>query len=204
MALQLPKPPADLTEAVRSTVQSLRSTGESSTEDASFRSAGIRASSSDNLELTSPHEVFNIGLDDLVRDASLTAAQPVGWRYLVSEGGTVIASAETTGGGGQQDQVFSQFSQGPFAAATAQALATVRASDHVRDVDVEARVLRIPALHFMAVWLHAAGGDTLVPLAPAPPGIEADRSYPASELLSTLAAHAQDIDIGSPDDRTGG
>jgi hypothetical protein len=204
MALQLPKPPADLTEAVRSTVHSIRSTGEPDAEDASFRSAGMRASSSDDLELTSPHEVFNIGLDDLVRDASLAAAQAVGWRYLVSEGGTVIASAETAGGGGQGDQVFSQFSQGPFAAATADALATVKASDQVREADVEARVLSIPALHFMAVWLHATGGDTLIPLAPAPPGIEADRSYPASELLSTLAVQAQDIDTGSPDDRTGG
>jgi hypothetical protein len=204
MSLQLPKPPADLTAAVRSTVHSIRSTGDAAAEDTSFRGAGIRASNADSLDLTSAHEVFNLGLDDLVRDAGLAAAQAVGWRYLVSEGDAVIASAETSRGDGQKDQVFAQYNQGPFAAATADVLATVRASDQVRDADVEARVLRIPALHFMAVWLLAAGGDTLVPLAPAPPGIEAGRSYPVKELLATLAAQARDIDIGSPDDRTGG
>lgn len=59
-------------------------------------------------------------------EAPLEAGQPAGWRYLASDGTTVIASVESvvdTGGA----QTFSQFNEGPFVVSTAEALATAPA-----------------------------------------------------------------------------
>jgi hypothetical protein len=133
-----------------------------------------------NLAQSVPHEVFTLGLDDLRAGRSMAAARSTGWRYLLREGDQVVASAETAG------TAFSHFNRGPFVAGTATAL-------------------HVPALYTMALWLHADGDDdVLVPLDPAPPGIEANRPYPAAELLGMLAERAARVPQLAADDTRGG
>jgi hypothetical protein len=45
----------------------------------------------------------------------------------------------------------------------------------------------------VALWLadEAGGADLLIPLAPAPCGVEALRGYPAAELADVLAARTR-------------
>ncbi|MEK8108192.1 hypothetical protein NKG94_30935 [Micromonospora sp. M12] len=50
----------------------------------------------------------------------------------------------------------------------------------------ELRLLRIPALYLMALWLHSPLADLLVPLEPSPIGKEG-RPMPAVEFFSDLA-----------------
>ncbi|MGR7002901.1 hypothetical protein ACU686_41220 [Yinghuangia aomiensis] len=51
-------------------------------------------------------------------------------------------------------------------------------------------MLHIPGLYTVAFWLADLVGwqDLLVPLAPAPPGVQPLRPYPAAELAHTLVA----------------
>jgi len=59
-----------------------------------------------------------------------------------------------------------------------------------------------------ALWLQPVGAEgeaaTLIPLAPAPPGIDANRAYPEAELLTLLAARAREVPVLSPNDTRGG
>ena len=72
------------------------------------------------------------------------------------------------------------------------------------------RLLSIPGLYRLALWLHGdcaadagtgrlAATDLLVPLAPAPPGIAAHRPHQAAELLPVLTHRVTPAPLlGSP------
>ena len=54
----------------------------------------------------------------------------------------------------------------------------------------EVRMLRVPALYVVALWLKDLDGDDdlIVPLVPAPAFLEAGRAYREAEFLDTLEA----------------
>lgn len=154
------------------------------------------------LEPSEPHEVFNLGLADL-KAGNLARAKAVSWRFLLRQDDKVVASAEAvTDGGGAR---FSQFNKGPFVNSTAAALESSRRLVDT-DKSYEARVLHVPALYTMILWLHDEQGneDVYVPLEPAPAGIEAGRSYSEDELFGILREKASSIPDMGPDDRRGG
>jgi hypothetical protein len=152
-----------------------------------------------DLAQSVPHEVFTLGLDDLRAGRSMAGARSTGWRYLLREGDQVVASAETAG------TAFSHFNRGPFVASTAAALQAAEAAPQAQARSYDLRLLHVPALYTMALWLHADGGDdVLVPLDPAPPGIDANHPYPADELLGILAQRAAQVPQLAPDDTRGG
>ena len=67
---------------------------------------------------------------------------------------------------------------------SAESLAPVLARDH------ELRLLRISALHLLAVWAHGES-DVLVPLAPAPHGLVAGSSHAPEALIGALREPAR-------------
>ncbi|MFD9792248.1 hypothetical protein ACFWXK_15000 [Streptomyces sp. NPDC059070] len=191
MALQVPQPPQESRSAAEAGVELLAGLGR-------VRTAELLPAAADELRLAHPLQMYVIGLGDLA--AGLGRARPVAWRYLVQHGSGPVALAETVrdAAGGH---VFSQLNYGPFVAGTAAALAAAAE----RAGDAEARLLHLPAVHLIAVWLHAPTGDTLVPAAPAPPGVEPDRAYPAAELFALIARDAPGQALpGLEDDRGGG
>ncbi|MFJ8313781.1 MULTISPECIES: hypothetical protein [unclassified Streptomyces] len=193
MALQVPQPPQESRSAAEAGVELLAGLGRVRP------TATLVPAGADELRLTHPLEMYVIGLADL--PDGLAGARPVAWRYLVQHASGPVALAETVrdeAGG----HVFSQLNYGPFVAGTAAALdAAGRAPG-----DAEVRLLHLPAVHLIAVWLHGEASDTLIPAAPAPPGVEADRAYSATELFTLLARDApQDIlPPQAEDDRGGG
>ncbi|MGH9178868.1 MAG: hypothetical protein ACRD0N_09995 [Acidimicrobiales bacterium] len=192
-------PPAEAEEAVRAALQHFAGVP----EQRLHALAGTRPA---ELAPTEPHPVFNLGLSDLTsaRGGGLGAMRATGWRYLLRQADQVVASAETVvpqAGGAQ----FSHFNQGPFVASTAEALATAERLPEMREGSFEMRLLHVPALYTMALWLHGDGDDDiLIPLAPAPPDVEPNRPYPAAELLELLAERAAGIPQMGPDDTRGG
>jgi hypothetical protein len=156
-----------------------------------------------DLVRTVPHPVFNLGLSDLTTAAVLEAARPTGWRYLLRQGDRVVASAETvTSRAGRQE--FAQINSGPFVASTAAALETADALPQTIDRSYEPRLLHVPALHSMALWLHSdRKDDLLIPLDPAPEGIEPNHAYPADELIGILADKASRMPTLDPGDPRG-
>ena len=100
-----------------------------------------------------------------------------------------MASAELANSG---DSDF-QANEGPFVSATAAAIASAEQDPRLAGGDYEVRLLRIPALYFMALWLkdNRGDGDVLIPLVPIPPPFDAGHTYPPGDVLSELAAEAR-------------
>ncbi|GAA0629428.1 hypothetical protein [Streptomyces crystallinus] len=193
MALQVPQPPPESRSAAEAGVELLAGLGRVRT------AATLLPATADELRLAHPLQMYVIGLGDL--PGGLAGARPVAWRYLVQHDSGPVALAETVrdeAGG----HVFSQLNYGPFVAGTAAALEAAGREPG----DAEVRLLHLPAVHLIAVWRHSPGADTLVPAAPAPPGVEADRAYPAAELFALLTRNApQDVlPPEAEDDRGGG
>lgn len=132
------------------------------------------------------------------------ATRLTGWRFLIRCGERSVAAAETmlTPDG----WAFSHFFEGPYIASTERALRQAE----VMQQPYQPRLLSIPGLYMLALWLHGdcaadaatgrlAATDLLVPLAPAPPGIAAHRPHRAAELLPVLTHRVTPAPLlGSP------
>lgn len=178
MPLHLPEPPAGVPDKVKAKLHSLA-------DGAKFSTNALRGARKEQLDLSTPHQVFTLGLDVIGSGGGLDQAQPVGWRYLVESDGQLIASAETTPSADGIQEV-SQFTEGPYVAETDKALKAVRKLPQLAAAGFELRLLRIPALYVMALWLHGPLTDLLVPLAPSPFRKEG-KPMPPAEFLADLA-----------------
>lgn len=130
-------------------------------------------------------------LDRIGRDGPAPTTRLAGWRFLIRSTERAVAAAETmlTPDG----WAFSHFFEGPYIASTELALRHAEAAA----TPYQPRLLSIPELYMLALWLHgdteadASGGspapsDLLVPLAPAPPGIAAHRPHRVADLLPVI------------------
>lgn len=199
MPLRVPAPPAEAADAVHTTFQAFADSG-------TFRFQALR-NATGPLQLTQPHQVFTLGLADLVAGRGLDAAKPSGWRYLVQEGDDALAAADTVATGSGDGYVFSAFNEGRFVTSTAEAIQAAQAIPEVSRGDFELRLLHVPGLHVMALWLHdIAGnaGDLLVPLEPSPVDTPTGQPVPAVVLLQELASKSSPAAATGPSDITGG
>ncbi|MGW6902220.1 hypothetical protein [Streptomyces sp. NBC_01727] len=132
------------------------------------------------------HVLHRIGPSGLAPRTSLAA-----WRFLIRSSERAVAAADTmlTPDG----WTFSHFFEGPYIASTELAL---RQAEPLT-AHYQPRLLSIPELYMLTLWLHedieadASGGalaptDLLVPLAPAPPGIAAHRPHRVADLLPVM------------------
>ncbi|MBT2545972.1 hypothetical protein J7E99_36255 [Streptomyces sp. ISL-44] len=137
------------------------------------------------------HVLDRLNISDLASGGRPPRTRLTGWRFLIRGGDRYVAAADTrlTPDG----WVFSHFFEGPYVAATERALRQAESLGKA----YQPRLLSVPELYMLTLWLHGAvgadasaglpaGEDLLVPLAPAPPGIAAYRPHPVSELLPVL------------------
>jgi hypothetical protein len=199
MPLRVPAPPTEAADAVRTTFQAFADSG-------TFRLPALR-NATGPLELTQPHQVFTLGLADLAAGRGLDAAKPSGWRYLVQEGDNALAAADTVATGPGNGYVFSTFNEGRFVTSTAEAIQAAQAIPEVSQGDFELRLLHVPGLHVMALWLHDITGnanDLLVPLEPSPVDTPTGQPVPAAVLLQELARKSSPAAATGPAGITGG
>lgn len=184
MAFIAPKPPQQALDAMHTTFLNL-------SRNRAFRTPALR-NATGTLQLAEPQQVFTLDLTGLVAGKGLDAARPTGWRYLVQEGDKVLASAETVAGP-RGEQVFSAFNESRFVDSSAKAIRAVREIPEVEQGGFELRLLNVPGLYVLALWLHDAQGkgDLLVPLAPSPVETPAGKPVAAAVLLKELADKAQ-------------
>lgn len=138
-----------------------------------------------------PHRMFEIDLADLAEGRGLETARPVGWRWLVHDGAHTVGAVEVADSG--TGHPVARFTEGPFTTCTDAAVATVRTLPQIERGYYELRLLHIPGLYTVALWLADLVGwqDLLVPLAPAPPGVQPLRPYPAEELADLLGSRGR-------------
>lgn len=199
MPLRVPAPPTEAADAVHTTFQAFADSG-------AFRLPALRDATGP-LQLTKPHQVFTLGLADLAAGRGLEAANPTGWRYLVQEGDNVLAAADTVATGPGNDYIFSAFNEGRFVTSTAEAIQAAQAIPEVSQGDFEFRLLHVPGLHVMALWLHDLKGsanDLLIPLEPSPVDMPTGQPVPAAVLLQELASKSSPAAAIGPSDNTGG
>ncbi|MFD8604521.1 hypothetical protein AMK14_25740 [Streptomyces sp. TSRI0445] len=131
-------------------------------------------------------------LDRIAPTGTAPLTRLAAWRFLIRSEGRAVAAADTvlTPDG----WTFSHFFEGPYLASTELAVRQAEASAP----GCQARLLSIPELYMLTLWLHSdteadpSGGvlaptDILVPLAPAPPGIAAHRPHRVADLLPVIS-----------------
>jgi hypothetical protein len=156
--------------------------------------ANLRAADPEGLTFETATQVFVLGASDLTSGAGLGSARPVAWRYVVRDGGRLLATADAAARG--RSHSFSHVNEGPFAQATVEALGTAERLPELREGLFERRLLEVPALFSISLWLHdpdAAQRDVVVPLAPAPPGLEPGRPLAVGAFVDVLASLAARI-----------
>ncbi|NGM16250.1 hypothetical protein O3597_14250 [Verrucosispora sp. WMMA2044] len=181
MPLHLPDPPNSVAD-VRSKLHKFADEGK-------FASRALRSARKEQLDVSTPHQVFTMGLDSVLAGGGVDRAEPAGWRYLIEDGGQPVASAETTTGPDGTEEV-AQFTEGPFVAATDKAMKIIRKLPKLTASGFELRLLRIPAVYQMALWLHSDNEDLIVPLEPSSIGKEG-KAMPADEFFTDLAELAR-------------
>ncbi|MEU3067442.1 hypothetical protein ABZ712_11115 [Streptomyces sp. NPDC006906] len=131
-------------------------------------------------------------LDRIAPTGTAPLTRLAAWRFLIRSEGRAVAAADTvlTPDG----WTFSHFFEGPYLASTELAVRQAEASA----TGCQARLLSIPELYMLTLWLHGdtaadpscgvlAPTDILVPLAPAPPGIAAHRPHRVADLLPVIS-----------------
>jgi hypothetical protein len=112
---------------------------------------------------TQPLRLFRLRLQDIKNAAFTRKAKPVGWRYLIVDRAPVaVADVAQKASAGALS--FNSLIHGPLAQDLARACNL--AEKHLSRVRgrYEVRVLDIPALSVVALWLHGADSDAFIPL----------------------------------------
>ena len=156
--------------------------------------AALTTTATEQVSLTSPHEMRHVRLDALTERRPLDDSEQTGWRYLVEAGGAPVAAAEVATDAGGGGAAFSQLNEGPFVQSTAEALRTLEERPETAAGNYEVRMARVPALYVMALWLEDLDGDEdlVLPLAPAPAFLDTQRLYSEQEFLDALAGPARE------------
>ncbi|MFI5793943.1 hypothetical protein [Streptomyces sp. NPDC051677] len=195
MPLHVPPAPAP---ALRSVLTALGSP----TAVREARTPSLRAAQGEATpELPLPLHVL-----ERITPEGVAATRLAGWRFLIRCDDRAVAAAETrlTPDG----WAFSHFFEGPYIASTERALRQAESTTQ----PYQARLLSVPGLYMLTLWLHGdsasdgttghpAPTDLLVPLAPAPPGIAAHSPHRVAELLPVLTLRATPAPpplLGSP------
>lgn len=199
MPLEHAQPSQLVADAVRSRLDSFSGVPETELH-------ALAGSTPAELSMQAPHEVYTLGLDQLAAETGLASAQAGGWRYLLQRDDQAVASAQTTVDSGGEP-VFALFNSGPFVQSTADALGRAEQVDSAEGGEsLEPRLLHVPALHAMALWLHGAHStaDVVMPLKPTPPSVDPDRQYSVEDYLAALREEATTVDPVGHEDKTGG
>ncbi|MEA2717512.1 MAG: hypothetical protein QOI99_1829 [Actinomycetota bacterium] len=183
--------PAESVEAVLDAVRVLAGEGR-------FRSDGHAHLMATDVQLSRPQQVFTLGLDELQEGATLQQARPIAWRYLVEGAERPLALAETVIAEDGSHR-FGQMSYGGFLPGTVEAIET---AENLAPDARRLRMLHVPALYFLGVWVARGDEEMIIPVAPTF-GFEPNRPYPAAEVLRNLTERAQALPSIGPEDEIG-
>ena len=118
-------------------------------------------------------------------------ARATGWRFLVEEATEPVAAAEVQDKTGAA--LPAQLTEGQFVRSTAEGLRAAETLAPVQEAAYELRLLRVPALYLVALWLHATEREDLfLALEPAPAPFEPGRPYTATEFSELAAGLARE------------
>jgi len=139
----------------------------------------------EGVTIALPHPVYAGGLSDILDRTLTETAQLSGWRYIVLDGDNAMAAADIRLVSGRREARFSGLNLGPFVANTVEGMAVAEAWEARQQDDFELRLLAIPSLYLIALWLYGKT-SVFVVLPPAPKIFEPYGIYSASDLVDQL------------------
>jgi hypothetical protein len=184
MPLRVTEPPAGVAAAVQSALRQRAERGH-------FRTAALARSRRSQFALTAPHEVYGLTLQNLAGGRGLEAASLLGWRYLIQSGERAIAAAELPSGAAVESLVLNE---GPFVGATVEAITTAERLQQLEQASYALRLLKIPALYVIALWLRRDDGaeDLIIPIGQTDPAVESGRVYSGKDFTDALRNAARE------------
>jgi hypothetical protein len=139
----------------------------------------LRGGNLSTLSASDAYPVYIASLQDLL--AGRLPPRPHVWRHLLFQADGPVAEADVTHA--EQTPRVVAMHRGPRAAATARAL---EATAEIHEKDYELRMLESPAIHLVAVWLHADTGGVMIPIEPDQSGLDRDQAIPMDDALPRL------------------
>ena len=187
MPFTLAQPPKAVTDLTQSKLQEIAAAN-------GFRVQALANAKPEQIQLETGHPVYNLGLQDIVANLSLSQLQVSTWRFIVRSGAGEPSAAETLSSRGSRSAEFSSVNSGPFVAGTTEALAAISKDPTFANGSWEGRLLRVPALYIMAIWAHEGAGknDRLRPVSPAPNFLNAAKTYTWAEFQEAIRPAAEE------------
>jgi hypothetical protein len=185
MSLIVPQPPAESLEIVRAALE--RQVGQKS-----IAGEVLSATGAGNLAVALPHQVYFIGLEDIAEGNLLAAARLGRWRYIMLKDDNPTAAAEISINRDSKALKFSNINRGVFIEGTIEAIRSAERLDEVQASDYELRLLNIPAMHVVAIWLHGEQ-DILIPVQGSHSSLNPNAPYTEHEFLKALQGPATDM-----------
>lgn len=155
----------------------------------------LLSNDSTGKSLSTPHPVYTLDRSNISPDEyTFDRAEMTGWRCLVLEGASAIASV-TANIDEHGNLEFANLVVGPLVSGTMNAIEAAEASADATNLDYNLKYLEIRPLHFAAIWLASTNGasedDILFPLqSHAPEEIEAFSGQSRSKIAKLLADRA--------------
>jgi hypothetical protein len=180
--------PSEVEEAVRNGVKLLASKCTINTP--LFKSAIAKNAVAPVPEQAFP--VYYLGLSDIAKNLDINASIQTGWRYTLKQNDVILAHAQTVIDPNGKN-VFSAINEGPMIEGTTKAIAATENLSEMNAGNFEVRLLFIPALHVITLWLVDENGknDFTVPIEPTPASLTPNKLLPLNDFLTIIQREAK-------------
>ena len=140
----------------------------------------------ENLTLPKPLPLYSSSLQEAASGTVLLDARQSSWHYLVLEDKEVVGFGEVL-----LDGRFASLTHSPAVRGIDRALTRLAAWADAIPMELTLRMLRVPALSVLAVWLHGEKFDRLVALPPTHGRLRASQIYTGAVFAKRLNTAAR-------------
>ena len=136
------------------------------------------------------HRVYTMTLGEVASGEHVKPARPVSWRAFLVQAQTPVAVAEVVESAGGQLATEASITEGPLVEAATEAIEVAEHSNLVATGNFELRVLHVPAIYVLAIWLHGSQ-ELFIPIRGT--GLKPRQVYQEGDFFSAIqpAAKAQ-------------
>jgi hypothetical protein len=190
--IEMPQAPKLSIEALHATLPAL--VGSAGLRQTAPNFAATLLASPQNL--SSPglsYPVYALGLADVASGAGLRKAKLTAWRHEFTSGGEVVVAEVSAG---RRPRFSGLNVNSRFRSVQHELRSATEAAEDFAGRSYEPRLLQISALYVRALWLKSklrSQADVVIPLAPAPRELTANRHYSPAEFVAALKSAAETI-----------
>jgi hypothetical protein len=150
----------------------------------------------EDLTIAEPHREYGVGATDLAAGHLLSSASSKSWRYILLHGTNAVGVASVSDADSKTGKAlsFNGLFESGRSSETLEAARTAGELPQIKKQDYELRFLEVPALNFVAVWLHGRSDDIIMPLPPTfGRNLNAFQAYSESEIIKVLKPEAKEV-----------